>query len=81
VSVDLELAETARRAVTEGRAASVSGWVSEALRRQAEHDARVQALDAFIAAFEAEHGEITDEEIRTAQRRAASRAVITRGAA
>ena len=81
VSVDSELAEAARRAVAEGRAPSVSSWVSDALRRQAEHDARLQALDQLIADYEAAHGEITPEEMKTAQRRARSRAVVARGAA
>jgi hypothetical protein len=81
VSVDAALAEQARRAVAEGRALSISSWVSDALRRQADHDARLQALDQFIASYEAEHGEISAEEMASAQRRAASRAVISRGAA
>ena len=81
VSVDAALAEQARRAVAEGRALSISSWVSDALRRQADHDARLRALDEFINAFEAEHGEITAEEIAAAQRRGASKAVISRGAA
>jgi Arc/MetJ-type ribon-helix-helix transcriptional regulator len=81
VSVDAALAEQARCAVAEGRALSISSWVSDALRRQADHDARLQALDEFIASYEAEHGEISVEEMASAQRRAASRAVISRGAA
>lgn len=81
VSVDAALAEQARRAVAEGRAVSISSWVSDALRRQADHDARLRALDEFINAFEAEHGEITAEEIAATQRRGASKAVVSRGAA
>ena len=42
-----------------GRAESVSAWVNEALRMKADHDRRLQALDEFVAAYEAEHGEIT----------------------
>lgn len=81
VSVDGDLAEAGRTAVAEGRAPSVSSWVSDALRRQADHDARLRALDEFIADYEAGYGEITPEEIAAAQRRARSRAVVTRGAA
>jgi hypothetical protein len=33
----------------------------------------------FLAAYEAEHGEITDEEIREAARSARGRAVVVRG--
>ena len=81
VSVDAVLAEQARRAVTEGRAMSISSWVSDALRRQADHDERLRALDEFIAGYEAAHGEISAEEMAAARRRAASDAVVTRGAA
>jgi hypothetical protein len=38
-----------------------------------------QALDDFLAAYEAEHGEITDEDMRDAARRARGRAVVVRG--
>lgn len=81
VSVDAELAEAGRTAVAEGRAPSVSSWVSDALRRHADHDARLRALDELVVDYEAEHGEITSEEISAAQRRARSRAVVARGAA
>jgi Arc/MetJ-type ribon-helix-helix transcriptional regulator len=81
VTVDAALAEQARRAVAEGRALSISSWVSDALRRQAVHDARLRALDEFITDYEAEHGEISAEEMASAQRRAASKAVVSRGAA
>ena len=51
------------------------------LRMSADDDARLRALDEFIAGYEAEHGDITAEEMISAQRRAASRAVDSRGAA
>jgi len=77
-SVDAELLEAARVAVADGRAESVSAWVNEALQRQRDHDRRLQALDEFIAGFEAEHGPITEEEMRAAGRKARSRAVVVR---
>ena len=46
---------------------------------QADHDRRMIALDEFFAAFEAEHGEITDHEIRDATRAARSRSLVVRG--
>ena len=58
-TVEAELLAAGRAAVAEGRAESLSAWVNNALRRQAEHDRRMQALDEFLAAYEAEHGEIT----------------------
>lgn len=63
-SVDAELMAAAQRAVAEGRAESISAWVNEALRLKADHDRRLQALDDFLAAYEAQHGEITEDEIR-----------------
>jgi Arc/MetJ-type ribon-helix-helix transcriptional regulator len=77
-SVDADLIEAAEAAVAGGRFDSVSAWVNDALRLKLEQDRRLQALGAFVAGYEAEHGEITPEEIRGAARRAASRAVNVR---
>jgi hypothetical protein len=77
-SVDAELLVAGRIAVDEGRAENLSAWVNAALQRQADHDRRMTALDRFLHAYEAEHGEITDDEIGEATRRAQSRAVIVR---
>jgi Arc/MetJ-type ribon-helix-helix transcriptional regulator len=78
-SVDADLVAVAQEAVTGGRAESISAWVNDALRLKADHDRRLQALDDFLAAYEAEHGEITDDEMRDAARRARERAVVVRG--
>src|SRR5580698_122755 len=78
-SVDADLMAAAQQAVTGGRAESISAWVNDALRLKADHDRRLQALDEFLAAYEAEHGEITDEEMRDAARRARERAIVVRG--
>jgi Arc/MetJ-type ribon-helix-helix transcriptional regulator len=78
-SVDAELVGAAQQAVAEGRAESVSAWVNEALRLKADHDRRLQALDDFLAAYEAEHGEITEDEMRDAARRSRERALVVRG--
>jgi Arc/MetJ-type ribon-helix-helix transcriptional regulator len=78
-SVDAELVAVAQEAVAAGRAENVSAWVNDALRMKADHDRRLRAVDEFLAAFEAEHGEITEEEIRDAARRARGRAVVVRG--
>jgi Arc/MetJ-type ribon-helix-helix transcriptional regulator len=79
-SVDAELVAVAQDAVAEGRAESVSAWVNEALRLKVAHDQRLRALDEFVAAFEAEHGQITEAEMHEAARRARGRAVVVRGA-
>ena len=78
-SVDAELVAVAQQAVTGGRAESISAWVNDALRLKADHDRRLQALDEFLAAYEAEHGEITEDEMQDAARRARERAVVVRG--
>jgi Arc/MetJ-type ribon-helix-helix transcriptional regulator len=77
-SVDADLVAAAEAAVAQGRLESVSAWVNEALRAKAEHDRRLENLGAFIAAYEAEHGAISAEEIRTATRRARTRVVDRR---
>ena len=79
-SIDAELLDAAHAAVAEGRAASISAWVNDALLLKEEHDRRMQALDAFLAAYEAEHGEITEVEIDEAVRRARPRATVVRSA-
>ncbi len=77
-TVEADLLEAGRVAVTEGRAESLSAWVNGALRRQADHDRRMKALDEFLDAYEAEHGEITEREMEAAARRARARAVVVR---
>ncbi len=78
-SVDMELLAAARAAVEEGRVGSVSAWVNDALHRQLEQDRRLAALDDLLAAYEAEHGEITEDEMRQATRAARSRSTVVRG--
>ncbi|HEV3288288.1 MAG TPA: hypothetical protein VG123_04780 [Streptosporangiaceae bacterium] len=78
-SVDADLVAVAQEAVALGRAESVSAWVNEALRLKVAHDRRLRALDEFVAAFEAEQGEITEAEMSEAARRARGRAVVVRG--
>jgi hypothetical protein len=62
-----------------GRGETISAWVTDAVRLKLEHDRRIEALAAFVAAYEAEHGEISREEMDRAARRARSRAVTVRG--
>jgi Arc/MetJ-type ribon-helix-helix transcriptional regulator len=77
-SVDADLLRAAETAAKRGRVPTVSAWVNDALRLKLEHDRRLQALSAFMAAYEAEHGVITPDEIESAQRAARSRAVPVR---
>ena len=78
-SVDSEFLEAGQTAVAEGRAETLSAWVNDALRLKADHDRRMRALDEFLAAYEAEHGVISDEEMADAARRARARAIVVRG--
>ena len=79
VTVDPELIEAGQRAVTTGRAESVSGWVSAALEGKIERDRKLALLDAAVADYEKEFGEISAEEM-VAQRRADKQdATVVRG--
>lgn len=78
-SVDSDLVAAAHDAVAAGRADSVSAWVNDALRRQLQHEQRLAALADYLVAYEAEHGEITEDEMHAATRHAESRALVVRG--
>lgn len=79
--MERELLRAGRRAVAEGRADSLSGWVNDALRRQSEHDQRLKALGEFIRDYEAAHGVITDQEMRDARRYFSTRTTTVRSQA
>ena len=78
-SVDSDLIAAAENAVKRGSFDSVSAWVNEALRLKLDHERRLEALSVFVGAYEAEHGEISIEEMRLAARRARANAVVVRG--
>jgi len=78
-SVDADLIRAAERAVADGRAESVSAWVNEAMRRQVEHDQRLRALRQFVEEWEADHGEISQEQIDAVSRNIRRRAIVVRG--
>jgi hypothetical protein len=78
-SVDADLLVAAEAAAKRGDVANVSAWVNDAMRLKVEHDRGLAELAGVIAEFEAEHGEITDEEIEKAVRTARARAVSVRG--
>ncbi|WP_427885128.1 hypothetical protein ACQHIV_23380 [Kribbella sp. GL6] len=79
VTVDPDVAAAARAAVSSGRAGSVSAWVNQALHRQVDHERRLDGLERFVAAYEAENGIITDEEMSDAARSARAGAIVVRG--
>jgi Arc/MetJ-type ribon-helix-helix transcriptional regulator len=78
-SVDGDLLAAADRAVATGRSVSVSAWVNDALRLKLAHERRLEALTSFVAAYERQHGRITDEEMALAARGARGRATPVRG--
>lgn len=69
ISLDQDLVDAAAAAVAEGRADSVSAWVSDALTDRVAHQRRLDALAVAIAEYEEEHGVITDEELADQARR------------
>jgi hypothetical protein len=79
VTVDEDLIEAGQAAVAVGEAESISGWVNDALRQKVDHERKLRGLDEFIKAFEAEYGEITDEELDAAYRAGKARAIVIRG--
>jgi Arc/MetJ-type ribon-helix-helix transcriptional regulator len=79
VTVDEDLIEAGQAAVAAGEAESVSAWVNDALRQKADHERKLRGLDEFIKEYEAEYGEITDEEMEAAYRAAKARAIVIRG--
>ncbi|HEX5000638.1 MAG TPA: hypothetical protein VFY29_20610 [Terriglobia bacterium] len=80
VSVDADLIQAAERAVARRHSDSVSAWVNEALRLRLAQENRLEALAAFVDAYEREFGEISPEDMRMASRRARQRAVVVREA-
>lgn len=78
ITIDAEAVAAGHAAVSQGRADNMSAWVNDALRRQAEHERRLAALDRAIREYEAEHGEINETEIEEATRRLRARAIVIR---
>jgi hypothetical protein len=79
VTVDRALVRAANKAVAAGRAPSLSGWVNLALAERAAKERSLQAMAEAVAAFEAEFGAISEEEL-VAQARADRRtAIVVRG--
>ena len=79
MTVDRDLIDAGNRAVAEGRADSLSGWVNAALFDRAARDRRLEALASAIAGYEVEYGEITDEEMAAVERADRQAAVVVRG--
>jgi Arc/MetJ-type ribon-helix-helix transcriptional regulator len=81
VTVDRDLIEEAEQAVRDGRADSISGYVNAALGEYAAKQRRLAALAKAIEAYEAEFGEITEEEVEEQLKLDRENAVVVRGKA
>jgi glycerol dehydrogenase-like iron-containing ADH family enzyme len=79
VTVDPDLIEAGNQAVAAGLADSLSGWVNTALVERVLRDRRLQSLSAAITAYEADHGQITADEMAVQARRDREEAVVVRG--
>lgn len=78
VTVDAELAEAANAAVESGAAESVSAYVNDALTVQSARRRRLAAMERALKAYEAEFGEITEEEMAEQRRQDRANAIIVR---
>ena len=80
-SVDPALLIAAREATDRGEAPTLSAWINDAIRLKLElqQGARLRAMSAFIADYEAEHGPITAADVEEAVREAKRRAISVRG--
>jgi hypothetical protein len=64
VSFEAPLADQIQRAATQETGGNVSAWLADAAREKI----RQRALAEAVAAYEAEHGEITDDELARVRR-------------
>lgn len=78
MTVDPELVRAANAAVSAGRVSSLSGWVNLALAERAAKDARLEAMAEAVAAYEAEFGAISADEIKAQARHDRAAAVRPR---
>lgn len=79
VTVDAALVEAGNHAVAAGRADSLSGWVNAALAEREMKERRLSAMAEAVAAYEAEFGTISVEEMRSQQRADEKAAIVVRG--
>lgn len=64
ISLERELASEVARDARKRAGGNVSAWLAEAAKERL----RLQAMTDAIEAFEAEHGKITEEEMKEAER-------------
>ncbi|MCL2092191.1 MAG: hypothetical protein FWH11_13490 [Micrococcales bacterium] len=79
ITADTEPLAVGQQAVADGEYGSLSEWANAAMTEKVTRDARLRALRDAIAAYEAEHGVITDEEITAQVRADQEAAIVVRG--
>ena len=79
VTVDRALIQAGYRAVADGRADSLSGWVNLALVEQAAKERRLDSMAEAVAAYEAEFGAISPMELAAQERADQRSAIVVRG--
>ena len=79
MTVDPALISAGLRAVKQGQASSLSGWVNAALTEHVAKHARLAALAEAITAYEEKFGAMTDSEIDAQLRADKQSAVVVRG--
>jgi hypothetical protein len=80
VTVDPALVEAGAEAVAAGRAESLSAWVNLALAERVAKERRLRALGEAVAAYEADFGPISPEELTAQERADRGSARVIRGA-
>jgi hypothetical protein len=81
VTVDPALIQAGQHAVAAGWAESVSAWVNLALAERAAKERRLAAMAEAIAAYEAEFGAISAQELTAQARADRESALVVRGKA
>lgn len=80
MTVDPALVQAGNDAVAAGHAESLSAWVNLALSERAAKERRLRAMAEAIAAYEAEFGAISVEELAAQERTDRQSARVVRGA-
>ncbi|MCL2467975.1 MAG: hypothetical protein FWF02_09615 [Micrococcales bacterium] len=79
ITADADVLAAGQQSVADGAYGSVSEWANTAMVEKVARDARLRALDEALAAYEAEHGAITDEEVAAQVRADREAAIVVRG--
>ncbi|MDR1442523.1 MAG: hypothetical protein LBJ02_09105 [Bifidobacteriaceae bacterium] len=79
VTADVQPLSAGQRAVEAGEFGSLSEWANAAMAEKASRDRRLRLLRQALASYEAEYGEITEEEMGEQARADREAAITVRG--